>query len=204
MAAARAATIGLAAVDQQTEAQLAGLNAGWDTALARHRSLAASMAWSYDLLDPEDQRTLRSLGVFLGSFSLEAANAVAGPQAEARIAELVRRSLVVRDSANRTRYRLLDSTRRFALDHLSEAGEEHAARDRHATFMAEHFARSVVLWEQIPTRSGTRPISPTATTCARHWRGQSRKAITTDMSNLLRARRAISCRQALARRASEP
>lgn len=150
MAAARASTIGLAAVDRQLEAQLAGLDAGWETTLARHRSLAASMAWSYDLLDPEDQRTLRSLGVFQGSFSLEAANAVAGPQSEARIAELVRRSLLVRDGANRSRYRLLDSTRRFALERLAEAGEESAARDHHAAFMAEHFARSVELWEELP------------------------------------------------------
>ncbi len=150
MAAARASTIGLAAVDRQLEAQLAGLDAGWSTALERHRSLAASMAWSYDLLEPEDQRTLRSLGVFQGSFSLEAANAVAGSQSDARIAELVRRSLLVRDGADRTRYRLLDSTRRFALDRLSEAGEDAAARDRHAAFMTRHFADSVVHWENLP------------------------------------------------------
>ena len=43
MAAARAATIGLEAVDSQIEQQLAGLEADWDTALPRHRSLAASM-----------------------------------------------------------------------------------------------------------------------------------------------------------------
>ena len=67
------------------------LEADWDPALPRHRSLAASLAWSYDLLEPEDQRTLRALGVFQGSFSIAAANAVAGAGAETRVAELVRR-----------------------------------------------------------------------------------------------------------------
>jgi len=57
---------------------------------------------------------------------------------------------VVRDSMSRTRYRLLDSTRRFALEQLSAAGEDDAARDRHAAYMTELFARSVELWETMP------------------------------------------------------
>lgn len=150
MAAARAATVGIETVDRQLEQQLASLEADWDPALARHRSLAASLAWSYDLLDPEDQRTLRALGVFQGSFSIAAANAVAGEGAEIRVAELVRRSLVVRDGQDRARYRLLDSTRHFALDKLAEAGEDIASRDRHAAYVRDLFADSVLRWETLP------------------------------------------------------
>ena len=150
MAAARASTIGLQAVDEQIERQLAGLEADWNTALPRHRSLLASLRWSYDLLAEDVQRSLRGLGVFSGSFSLAGARAVAGEAVEQHIAELVRRSLVVRDTANRGRYRLLDSTRRFALQELAAAGEESAARDRHAAFVTELFASSIELWETTP------------------------------------------------------
>ncbi len=150
MAAARAATIGLEAVDRQIETQLAGLSADWNTSLPRHRSLLASLRWSYDLLPPEQQRTLRAAAVFAGSFSLDGLIAISGAGADQHVAELVRRSLVVRDSVSRTRYRLLDSTRRFALEQLVAAGEEAAARDRHAAFMTALFARSVELWETVP------------------------------------------------------
>jgi predicted ATPase/DNA-binding winged helix-turn-helix (wHTH) protein len=150
MAAARASTIGLEAVDEQIERQLAGLEADWNTTLPRHRSLLASLRWSYDLLPEGVRGTLRALGVFSGSFSLAGAVAVAGRSADAHIAELVRRSLVVRDTANRGRYRLLDSTRRFALQELAAAGEESAARDRHAAFVTELFASSIELWETTP------------------------------------------------------
>lgn len=150
VAAARAATIGLAAVDQQLERQLAGLHADWNAPLPRHRSLLASLSWSYGLLPPEQQKVLRALGVFNGSFSLEGANAVAGVDAERHLAELVRRSLVFRDSANGTRYRLLDSTRRFALDQLVAESEELAIRDRHAALMTAIFAQSIERWETMP------------------------------------------------------
>ncbi|MEP7240889.1 MAG: winged helix-turn-helix domain-containing protein [Devosia sp.] len=150
MAAARAATLGLDTVDRQLEHQLAGLDAEWDTALPRHRSLLASLAWSYDLLDRGEQEVLRTLSVFQGSFSLEAVAAIAGGGAEARVAELVRRSLVVRDGTDRGRYRLLDSTRRFALERLAAEGEEAAARAAHAAFLTTLFEESIVRWDDTP------------------------------------------------------
>jgi predicted ATPase/DNA-binding winged helix-turn-helix (wHTH) protein len=150
MAAARAATVGLEAVDEQIEQQLAGLEADWNTVLPRHRSLLASLRWSYDLLPDDVRGTLRALGVFNGTFSLAGALAVAGEGSEAHIAELVRRSLVVRDTVNRGRYRLLDSTRHFALQELVAAGEDSVARDRHAGFVTALFASSIELWETTP------------------------------------------------------
>ena len=150
MAAARASAVGLAAVERQIETQFAELEANWDSALPRHQSLVASLRWSYDLLHPETQRTLRMLGVFSGTFSLEAAEAIAGPDTEPRLAELVQRSLVVRDAANRARFRLLDSMRRFALERLVESGEEVAARDQHAAFMSRHFSEASTRWETLP------------------------------------------------------
>lgn len=147
MAAARAATLGIAAVDQQLEDHLAGLSADWHPSLARHRSLAASLAWSYDLLSEEEQRTLRCLGVFQGSFSLAGVNAVAGAGADVHMTELLRRSLVVRDSADHSRYRLLDANRRFMLDQLMKEGEDAAVRERHARYVEALFKDSIAQWE---------------------------------------------------------
>ncbi len=160
MAAARAATVGIETVDRQLEQQLATLEADWDPTLARHRSLVASLAWSYDLLAAGHQRTLRALGVFHGSFSIAAATAVAGDGAEASVAELVRRSLVVRGSEDRSRYRLLDATRQFALDRLADAGEDAAARQRHAAWIAGHFGAGIALWEELPDGDWDRLYRP--------------------------------------------
>ena len=150
MAAARASTVGLARVDEQIEQQLAGIEADWNTPLPRHRSLLASLRWSYDLLPDDIRRTLRLLSVFAGSFSLAAALAVAGGSSELHLSELVRRSLVVRDRTDHDRFRLLDTTRRFAVQELVAAGEEQAARDRHAAFVTELFASSIENWETTP------------------------------------------------------
>ncbi len=160
MAAARAATVGIETVDRQLEQQLASLEADWDPALPRHRSLAASLAWSYDLLTAEDQRILRALAVFHGSFSIEAVAAVLGEDAGPRIAELVRRSLVVRDGQDRSRYRLLDSTRHYLLDKLAEADEETSARARHAAWVATHFEDGLRRWETLPDLEWERLYRP--------------------------------------------
>ena len=160
MAAARAATVGIETVDRQLEQQLAGLAADWDPAHPRHRSLVASLSWSYELLEAGDQQTLRALGVFHGSFPIDAVVAVAGPEGDRHVAELVRRSLVVRDAYDRTRYRLLDSTRRFALDKLAEAGEERLTRDRHAAWVAAYFVDGVRRWEEMPDAEWERRYRP--------------------------------------------
>jgi predicted ATPase/DNA-binding winged helix-turn-helix (wHTH) protein len=150
MAAARAATLGIEAVDRQIADHLAGLAAGWEPSLERHRSLMASLAWSHDLLSETERRMLRALGVFQGSFSLDGVRAVAGAGSDDSISELVRRSIVVRDGADRGRYRLLETTRHFALERLVEAGEEAEARTRHAEHMLATFMAGLEAWETVP------------------------------------------------------
>jgi predicted ATPase len=149
MAAARAATLGIEAVDHQLEEHLAVLVADWDTSLPRHRSLSASLSWSHDLLSDTDRRALRSLGVFRGSFTLEGFSAVTGGASDDSLAELVRRSLIVRNAGDRSRYRLLETTRHFALDQLRASADEGQARRRHAAFIDGLLAGSVANWETV-------------------------------------------------------
>ncbi|MEU6700690.1 LuxR C-terminal-related transcriptional regulator [Pseudonocardia sp. NPDC046786] len=97
----------------------------------RHRTLAASIGWSLDLLEPADRRLLRRLSVFDGGFTAEAATAVCGGTL-AGIGRLADRSLVLVERRTATRFRLLDSVRAYA---LREPGEGPAAatalRGRH-------------------------------------------------------------------------
>jgi predicted ATPase/DNA-binding NarL/FixJ family response regulator len=102
-------------------------------AVPRHASLLASIAWSHDLLDAEDQAVLRRLAVFAGDFDVEAAQAVCGDGATtlAAIARLVDKSLVVaRVADGDPRYRLPETIRQYAADRLRTAGERRAACDR--------------------------------------------------------------------------
>ena len=95
--------------------------------MPRHQTLRAVIDWSHALLSEPEQALLRRLGVFAGSFSLRAATAVtAGPPIAAGevfdlFAKLVDKSLVIPlQGGGPTRYRLLETTRAFALEHLDE------------------------------------------------------------------------------------
>jgi predicted ATPase/DNA-binding winged helix-turn-helix (wHTH) protein len=162
MAAARAATMGIVAVDAELERQLGRLADQSGAVDSRFPSVTASLQWSYALLGPGEQRLFRALGVFMGSFSLDAARALGGPETDAAFAGLVQRSLVMRDTADRSRYRLLETSRAFALERLAEAGEARGVRTAHAQFMHALFARSLVDWEVEPDAAWAARIRPEA------------------------------------------
>ena len=113
-------------------------------AAPRQRSLEASVAWSYDLLDAPESRLLRRLSVFAGGFTAAAAEAV-GPAGVGDgdvgqrdvldlLGHLVDKSLLQADDAADTRYQLLETVRDFAGARLHEAGEGDAARDAHLAY----------------------------------------------------------------------
>lgn len=113
------------------------LGGGPRTALPRHQTLIASLDWSYALLTDDEQRVLRRLSVFSGSFSTTAAGAVGGQDGDenktlAVMRRLVDKSLVVVASADAdVRYRLLDVVRQYANAKLVAADEVETAHDRH-------------------------------------------------------------------------
>ncbi len=102
----------------------------------RHRSLDATIDWSYQLLNSEQRRLLRSLSVFAGGFTWEAVEAVAGTERPLDdLASLVAKSLVVY-AADADRYHLLETIRAFALSRLRQAGEMDSVAHRHLRWCA--------------------------------------------------------------------
>jgi predicted ATPase/transcriptional regulator with XRE-family HTH domain len=108
----------------------------------RHRTLRDAIDWSYALLSPAEQALLARLGVFVGGWTLEAAQNVAGetdgvssPGTREGLASLVDSSLVVRSEHGvEPRFTLLETIREYALDRLAERGEEGEIRRRHAEY----------------------------------------------------------------------
>ena len=136
--------------------QLRLLTAGSRTAVPRQQTLRAAIEWSYALLSEAEQAMLRRLGVFAGSFTLEAVAAVVtGAPVEASdvfdvLAGLVDKSLVVSlASAGENRYRLLESTRAFALEKLAAGGYAALAR-RLCEHMTIVFERAERTWPTTP------------------------------------------------------
>src|SRR5690606_17626146 len=107
------------------------------TGLPRHRTLRATMDWSYALLPWTEQVLLRRLAVFAGFFGLEAAEeiCVADPLDRSDVldglAGLVDKSLaVVTMDGRQARYRLLETVRQYGLERMEEAEERRAVELR--------------------------------------------------------------------------
>ncbi len=139
LAAARVDFYGLRGLAQRLGDAVMALTAVRRTALARQKTLRATLDWSHGILSAEEQTILRRLAVFRSGFSLESAVAVAadaaitGVQVMNGIANLAAKSLVTADvSGAAVQYRLLDITRTYAAQKLSTAGETAVIARRHA------------------------------------------------------------------------
>ncbi|MCC7190654.1 MAG: tetratricopeptide repeat protein, partial [Anaerolineales bacterium] len=113
------------------------LTGGVRTALPRQQTLRALIDWSYQLLNPTEQRALRGLSVFSGGWTLEAAESVVGAdEALDGLSGLVNKSLViVEEQDGKSRYRFLETIRQYAMEKLVESGEAIETRDRHLDFI---------------------------------------------------------------------
>lgn len=122
-----------------------------------HRTLQTMLDWSYDLLRPEEQTLLRRLSVFAGGCTLTSASRVIGgaPVAEHQmfdlLSSLVEKSLLTADlSEAEPRYRLLETTRRYALDKQREQGETGRQRQL-AEYLIHRFADAGESWAATPS-----------------------------------------------------
>ena len=138
LAAARIRALSLTEILDSLHDRFRLLTGGARTAVRRQQTLRASVDWSHMLLTEPERVVFRRLAVFLGGFDLDATRAVAGGgevqpyQVLDLLTLLIDKSLVVAENTTgRTRYRLLETVRQYALEKLGESGEADTVRARH-------------------------------------------------------------------------
>jgi non-specific serine/threonine protein kinase len=151
LAAARIRVLAPEQIAARLEDRFRLLTGGSRTALPRHRTLRATLDWSYELLSEPERALFRRLAVFAGGFTLEAAEAVGSPPTASPrpapdeppaatvldlLAQLADKSMVVVEptAAGPVRYRLLETLRQYGWERLAESGEDAVVRRRHAHF----------------------------------------------------------------------
>ncbi len=163
LAAGRAAVFGVGNTVARLGSHLDLLKFGRRTANPRHQTLRATLDWSHDHLSEVERVVLRRVAIFIGHFSLEAAFAVAGQEGifpseiEVAVENLVNKSLIAAwPGRGGMLYRLLDTTRAYALEKLATSGEHNSTAARHA----DHLSQSLddnrgYLFDLAPGRSLT-------------------------------------------------
>jgi predicted ATPase/DNA-binding winged helix-turn-helix (wHTH) protein len=167
LAAARVDAFGVHGLAAHLRDPLQLLTAGRRAAPPRHHSLRAMLDWGNDLLSERERMVLRRLAIFTGGFTLEAASTVAAgakiAQADVveHVANLVAKSLIAADVAGiAPRYRLLGTTRAYALEKLLESGEFEEVGHCHAKWARDRAQRA----EQ---ERGMRPSAEGLAACGR-------------------------------------
>jgi predicted ATPase/DNA-binding SARP family transcriptional activator len=106
------------------------LTAGPADAPARHQTLRATLDWSYELCSADEQSLFRRLGIFVGGWTLEAAEQVCDARIDA-LSALADQSLIRRRDE---RFRMLETVREYANERLREAGELELLTRRHLEY----------------------------------------------------------------------
>jgi predicted ATPase/DNA-binding CsgD family transcriptional regulator len=167
LAAAKVRLLPPDALLARLERRLPLLTGGARDQPARLRTVWDAIAWSHELLVPEEQALFRRLAGFVGGFEVEAAEAVTGLDGVAVLSgleALIDRNLVRRLGTvdGRPRYGMLETIREFAVERLAAAGEDLGVGDRHAGYylvLAERAERELL---------GPRPEPPLARLAAEH------------------------------------
>ena len=148
LAAGRVPLLGAAGVRERLRERFRMLSGGARLAMRRHQTLRAALDWSHALLTPDERAVFRRIGVFSGGGTLAAAqHAIAAADIDEwavleHLGALVDKSLVVVDAGDAPRYRMMESTRAYALEKLDEAGETVATLRRHAEAVLALFGRA--------------------------------------------------------------
>ena len=136
-----AALVSILRVDdivRRLDDRFALLTRGGRRSVARQRTLRAAIDWSHDLLSPSERELFARLTVFVGSFTLEAAEVTCGRGGGFfdDFSALVSKSMVVAlpGAGGVQRYRLLETLRHYGLERLQRMGAEPDARNRHAAY----------------------------------------------------------------------
>jgi predicted ATPase/DNA-binding winged helix-turn-helix (wHTH) protein len=156
LAATRVDAFGVRGLQRQLSDRLLPL-AGLRSGPERHRTLTATIEWSYGLLADREAQVLRAVSAFAGSFNAEGAAAVAGvPPSDATelLAQLAAKSLLSVDiDGDRIAYRLLETTRAFCMERLRQDGSHSPIMQRHARYICELLHRATSEWAQRPNQT---------------------------------------------------
>jgi predicted ATPase/class 3 adenylate cyclase len=140
LAAARAEVMSLSQISAKLNDRFRLLQAGPDQD-TRHRTLIATLDWSYENLSRDAQRLFSRVSPLASSFALDTATALSGHdeiEVLDQLGELIHNSMVTADhSGDDIRYRLIETMRDYASLRLEESGDASEARERHGTFFAE-------------------------------------------------------------------
>jgi len=157
IAASRVDVFGVAGLAARLNDRFQLLMQGRRTALPRHRTLSATLDWSYSLLPDFERLVLRRLAVFAGTFTMESASVIlasdktSSTEVVDAIADLVAKSLVSAGVEGPIAlYRLLDTTRAYALVKLEESGEYSRLAQRHAEHYRALLEQAQADWERRP------------------------------------------------------
>jgi predicted ATPase len=149
LAAARCSTLLPEEIERRLDQRFQLLRGSRRGRIERHQTLHQTVAWSYELLEPWEQRVFDRLSVFAGGFTLEAAQAVASSddidplRVEEAVTALVARSMTLALRAeNTTRYRLLETLRQFGEERLLASGDAPGVRERHVRHFADFMTRA--------------------------------------------------------------
>jgi len=151
LAAARVPGLGVETLARQLGDRLRLLGVGSRTAAPRHQTLRATLAWSHDLLTPDERVLFRRVAVFAGGWTVQAAEVVCAGDGLAReavqdgLAALVDRSLLNRlELGGESRFGMLETIREYASERLTAGGEAHTIHARHAAHFLELAERAEI------------------------------------------------------------
>lgn len=169
LAAARARHLDLAEMVERLDRRFELLVAGPRTAQPRQRTLRAVVDWSYELLDPAEQRVFERLAVFSGGATLAAARAVCADgdvepgEVEAVLGRLVDKSLATLERTPAgARFTMLQTLADYAADRLAERGDGEAVTRRHADWAHEISARVAITRPEAGHASQVRAVQAEA------------------------------------------
>ncbi len=170
LAAARVRALDVGELFARLDERFRILTGGSRTALPRQQTMRALIDWSYDLLSPVEQVLLRRVAVFSGGWTLDAATSVcSGDELPSWdvvdvLTSLVDKSLVTAElddaliSGAKLRYRLLESTRQYAVEKLAASGERERMRRVHAEYFLQIARDAERSWGTTPTRTWLAPL----------------------------------------------
>lgn len=163
LAAARCKVMSVSDIAERLSASFKALGRGRRDTVAHHQTLAATLEWSYQLLDDDERAVLRRLSVFHGRFDLEAAETICADDivdqfdVVDQIDRLVDKSLIEADTdGSSASLSLLATIREFAGDKLEEEGQRDAVAERHRDYYLDFAENSSKAIQIDPARSVAR------------------------------------------------